>query len=185
MLFQGQEFGASTPFLYFSDLGEELSPLVGNGRAEFLTQFRSYGSADVRVTLTDPGDPETFLRCKLDFSERETHGEVYDLHKDLIQLRKSMEYSKIDGAVLGDRTLLVRYFASDGRDRILLVNLDMDLHLKSIPEPLLAPPAGCRWEVLFSSENPKYGGSGIYPPHADGDWNIPGESAIVLSPIED
>jgi maltooligosyltrehalose trehalohydrolase len=123
----------------------------------------------------------------LDFSEREQHAEVYALHKDLMRLRKSdpVFQSRIDGAVLGGRTLLVRYFAADGRDRVLLVNLDMDLHLKSIPEPLLAPPARCRWEVLFSSEDPKYGGGGAYLPDRDGDWNIPGESAILLSPVED
>ena len=187
MLFQGQEFGASSPFVYFADLGPELAELVAKGRAEFMSQFRSYGLADTRVTLADPGARETFLRCKLDFSEREQHAGIYALHKDLIQLRKSdpVFQSRVDGAVLGERTLLVRYFANDGGDRVLLVNLDRDLHFKSVPEPLLAPPQGCRWQVLFSSEHPKYGGSGVYLPDRDGDWNIPGDSATVLSPIED
>jgi maltooligosyltrehalose trehalohydrolase len=58
----------------------------------------------------------------------------------------------------------------------------MDLHLKSVPEPLLAPPQGCNWRVLFSSEHPGYGGSGIYLPNRDGEWHIPGESATLLSP---
>ncbi|HTB14361.1 MAG TPA: malto-oligosyltrehalose trehalohydrolase [Bryobacteraceae bacterium] len=187
MLFQGQEFGATNPFVYFADLGPELAELVAKGRAEFMSQFRSYGLADTRVTLADPGARETFLRCKLDFSEREQHAGIYALHKDLIQLRKSdpVFQSRVDGAVLGERTLLVRYFANDGGDRVLLVNLDRDLHFKSVPEPLLAPPQGCRWQVLFSSEHPKYGGSGVYLPDRDGDWNIPGDSATVLSPIED
>jgi len=186
LLFQGQEFAASAPFLYFSDHQPGLSKMVEKGRAEFMAQFRSFGKADVRVTLADPCDPETFKRCKLDFSDRERHAGTYALHKDLIHLRKTdpvFRAMKIDGAVLAERTFLVRYFAADGRDRILLVNLDMDLHLESIPEPLLAPPAGFRWEVLFSSEHPKYGGSGIYLPDKDGDWNIPGESATVLAPI--
>ncbi len=182
MLFQGQEFGASAPFLYFGDLGPDLAELVSNGRAEFMAQFRSYGKAHARVTLADPGDPKTFEQCKLDFSERDRHREIYALHKDLIQLRKSFG-GRVDGAVLGDRTLMIRYFAGDRQDRVLLVNLDMDLHLRSIPEPQLAPPAGSRWEVLFSTEDPKYGGSGIYLPDKEGEWNIPAESAMVLSPI--
>src|SRR4029077_7133357 len=39
MLFQGQEFGASTPFLFFADHGPELSRLVAEGRKKFLSQF--------------------------------------------------------------------------------------------------------------------------------------------------
>jgi maltooligosyltrehalose trehalohydrolase len=187
MLFQGQEFAASSPFLFFADVGCDLAKLVQKGREEFLTQFRSFGSAEARVAQTDPCDRETFLRCKLDFSERESHAEIYRLHKDLIVLRKRDPAfrGRVDGAVLGDRTWLVRYFVPDGRDRLLLVNLDIDVHLKSVPEPLLAPPQGCRWQVLFSSEDPQYGGSGVYPPDGDGDWNIPGESATVLMPVEE
>jgi maltooligosyltrehalose trehalohydrolase len=187
MLFQGQEFAASAPFTFFSDFDPKLSQLVSSGRSEFMTQFRSFGSAEVPVTLPDPGDPQTYMRSKLDFSDRERHEETYTLHKDLIRLRKAdpaFRAMKVDGAVLSERTLLVRYFVPDGRDRILLLNLDMDLLFKSIPEPLLAPPAGCRWQVLFSSEDPKYGGSGVYPPDGDGDWKLPAESATVLSPID-
>jgi maltooligosyltrehalose trehalohydrolase len=186
MLFQGQEFAASTPFQFFADHDAELSELVAKGRAEFMTQFRSFGESHVRVTLPDPGDRKTFTQCKLDFSERERHAGIYALHEDLIQLRRNdpvfSRMAKIDGAVLGDRTFVVRYFAPDGADRILIMNLDMDLHFLSIPEPLLAPPPGCRWQVLFSSEHPKYGGSGIYLPESDLGWNIPGESATVLIP---
>ena len=41
MLFQGQEFAASSPFLYFADFDQELSAAVRHGRAEFLQQFPS------------------------------------------------------------------------------------------------------------------------------------------------
>jgi maltooligosyltrehalose trehalohydrolase len=186
MLFQGQEFGSSAPFTFFSDHDPEISKLVSDGRAEFTEQFRSFGKADVRVTLPDPADSKNFEACKLDFSERESNSETYTLHKDLLQLRKNdpvfSAMPRCDGAVLGERTFVIRYFAADGKDRLLLVNLDMDLHLANVPEPLLAPPAGSRWQVLFSSEHPKYGGSGIYSPDSGGEWHIPSDSAIVLGP---
>ena len=188
LLFQGQEFAASTPFVYFSDHDPELSLLVKRGRAEFMSQFRSIGAAHSHIMLDEPCDPATFTKCKLAFSERKTHAPTYALHRDLIQLRnndpvfRAMSSVKIDGAVLGDRAFLIRYFAEDS-ERVLLVNLDIDLHLKSVPEPLLAPPRGCKWQVLFSSEDPTYGGSGIYLPGEDGEWHIPGESAILLSPV--
>jgi maltooligosyltrehalose trehalohydrolase len=187
LLFQGQEFAASTPFLFFADHDPELSLLVKRGRHEFLSQFRSIGAAHAPVALADPGDPATFAQCKLAFPERESHAGIYALHKDLIRLRKSdpvfraMSSVKVDGAVLGDRAFVVRYLAG-GNDRVLIVNLDRDLHLKSVPEPLIAPPQGCQWNVLFSSEHPDYGGSGAFLPNEPGEWNIPGECAILLSP---
>ena len=186
MLFQGQEFAASSTFQYFSDLGPDLREAVSKGRAEFMSQFRSFGEADSAVTLPAPSDRRTFVQCKLDFSERARHAEAYALHKDLMQLRgndpvfSDMPRVKLDGAVLAHRTFVVRYFAPTGNDRILLVNLDKDFQRETIPEPLLAPPAGCRWELLFSSEHPKYGGSGSRHPNRDADWCIAGESATVL-----
>ena len=58
MLFQGQEFAASAPFLYFADLEPELAAAVRKGRAEFLTQFPSVARLrTAAATLDDPGDP--------------------------------------------------------------------------------------------------------------------------------
>ena len=72
MLFQGQEFGATTPFHYFADHQPDLAKLVRDGRIEFMGQFPSV-AADraLQETLPDPAAPETFERCKLDWSEAE------------------------------------------------------------------------------------------------------------------
>ena len=86
MLFQGQEFGASTPFLYFADHEGELSSLVARGRAEFLSQFPSI-DPKLGVELPAPHARSTFEACKLDFTEREKHAETYALHRELIALR--------------------------------------------------------------------------------------------------
>jgi maltooligosyltrehalose trehalohydrolase len=86
---------------------------------------------------------------------------------------------------------VLRYFGDDGGvqgdDRLLLVNLGIDLHLDPAPEPLLAPPADSEWTTLWSSENPKYGGIGMAPldspPRDIGEnWRIPGHAAVVLKP---
>ncbi len=73
MLFQGQEFAASSPFFYFADHTPELARLVAKGRREFLHQFKSIAGGGCDPYLTDPGSAETFMRSKLDFSEREKH----------------------------------------------------------------------------------------------------------------
>jgi maltooligosyltrehalose trehalohydrolase len=67
----------------------------------------------------------------------------------------------------------------------LLVNFGVDLHLASAPEPLLAPPAGRYWRVLWSSEDPAYGGSGTPPPEAEDQWTVHGQAAIVMIPVTD
>ena len=193
MLFQGQEFGASSPFLFFADHGAELAKQIRRGRAEFLAQFPSLATPEMQQRFADPGDPDTFERCKLDHSERETHREIYDLHRDLLKLRREepvfrahRQRQGVDGAVLSPEAFLLRFFGDQndaGDDRLLLVNLGIDLHLDPAPEPLLAPPADSEWIILWSSEDPKYGGIGTPPLDiANENWRIPGHAAVLLRP---
>ena len=188
MLFQGQEFASSSPFLFFADHPPELAAAVRQGRAEFLSQFRSMATPEMQQNLPDPGDRETFERCKLDLSERERHAEVFALHCDLLRLRKEdaafsgQHRGILDGAVLGPEAFLIRFFNETSGDRLLLVNLGRDLHLDAGPEPLLAPPEERRWEILWSSESPRYGGSGTPPVETDEGWRMPGHAAVVLFP---
>jgi maltooligosyltrehalose trehalohydrolase len=190
MLFMGQEFAASAPFLYFADHEPELAGKVRRGRAEFLAQFRSIATRETRNNFPDPGAPETFERCKLDHAEREAHREVYELHRDLLRLRRGDEvYSAqepraLDGAVLGPAAFVLRYFGCDGDDRLLVVNLGPDLHLNPAPEPLLAPPAGRVWRTVWSSEDYVYGGTGTAPLETKDNWCLPGESAVALAPAD-
>ena len=191
MLFQGQEFAASSPFLFFADHHEELARAVRRGRQEFLAQFPSLTAPEVRKGIPDPADRQTFERCKLDFSERESHAEWYALHQDLLRLRRedpvfrTQGENGFDGAVLGPQAFVLRFFApdEDEGDRLLMINLGHDLRLEPAPEPLLAPPEDRRWEVVWHSEDPRYGGSGAPPPEdAEGGWRIPGHAAVVLRP---
>jgi maltooligosyltrehalose trehalohydrolase len=188
MLFQGQEFASSSPFLFFADHNPDLAKLVRVGRAKFLSQFLSIADPSARAGLPDPADPKTFERCKLDFTERELHREMYDLHRDLIRLRRedpafrAQRQRGADGAVLGPHAFLLRFFAEDGMDRLLLVNLGRDQDLGPGPSPLLAPPEGCAWAVHWSSEAPRYGGGGAAPLDRNGAFHLQGEAAVVLVP---
>jgi maltooligosyltrehalose trehalohydrolase len=64
------------------------------------------------------------------------------------------------------------------------VNFGADLNPYPAPEPLLAPLEGREWEVLWSSEDPRYGGAGTPPMETDEGWKIPGHAAVVLRPKE-
>jgi maltooligosyltrehalose trehalohydrolase len=85
MLFQGEEWGASTPFLYFTGHEEAgLALAVSEGRKR---EFAAFGWAPDEIP--DPQAIETFERSKLNWDElaREPHGEILVWHRDLIRLR--------------------------------------------------------------------------------------------------
>ena len=187
MLFQGQEFGSTRPFLYFADHDEELARAVAKGRREFLAQFPSLADPEVQQRIPDPAAPETFAACKLDWGERDRHRQLWDLHRDLLRLRRqepafaAQDLTRLFTAVLGAEAMLLRYWCASG-DRLLLVNLGTDLHLDVAPEPLLAPPRGAAWRTLWSSEDPRYGGRGTSAVETDDGFHLPGHAAVVLAP---
>jgi maltooligosyltrehalose trehalohydrolase len=195
MLFQGQEFAASSPFLFFADHKVELREPINQGRREFLSQFPSVNDPEVLSLLPLPVQQDTYERCKLDPSERSRHGEWLALHRDLLRMRRSDPVirragaSRPDGAVIAPGAFVLRYCGGEAGDRLLLVNLACDLDLRPVPEPLLAPPRDSRWEVAFSSESPRYGGNGTAPVRPHSHLHIPGESAMLLrshpGPIDD
>ncbi len=122
LLFQGEEFGASSPFMFFADISDaSVRDAIRKGRAEWLAPFLSLTEEEALTTLPAPDDPEVFARCKLDFSEREKNRQLYDLHIDLLKLRtedsrfRQQTPGGIDGAVLGTTSFVLRYFSNGGR----------------------------------------------------------------------
>ncbi len=193
MLFQGQEFAAPGPFFYFADFGGELGAKVSAGRAEFLAQFPSCATREAQAALPDACAEATFLASKIDLGlrARGRHAAAWALHKDLIALRRgdpafgSAPRERVHGAVLGPEAFALRYVGEGGaEDRLLLVNLGLELRLDAVPEPLLAPPEGAAgWHALWSSEDPRYGGHGtpvVYD--VERGFFVPGQSAVVLAP---
>jgi maltooligosyltrehalose trehalohydrolase len=86
MLFAGEEWGASTPFCYFTDHDDpELAEAVRRGRRAEIAAF-GWNPDDI----PDPQAEETFLASRLDWSERRRppHTELLDWHKKLIALRR-------------------------------------------------------------------------------------------------
>ena len=188
MLFQGQEFGATNPFLYFADHGADLMKLVREGRGKFMMQFQSIAARGAGG-MHNPCDEQAFMRSKLDHAERTRHHAIHALHRDLIALRQhdpvfsAPRRGGVDGAVLRDDAFLLRFFGVDGDDRLLLINLGAPLEFTIMPEPLLAPTTRGTWSVLWTSEDTRYGGLGLPVLSAEmNDWTIPGDCAVVLAP---
>jgi maltooligosyltrehalose trehalohydrolase len=190
MLFQGEEFGSTSPFAFFAGHSGDLAKAVHKGRGEFCAQFPDMKAAGIRA-VPDPADPDTMHRCRLDWSERDTNQEWLSLHRDLLRIRREdpvisqqrgASSCALDGAVIAPDAFCLRYFADGEGDRLLIVNLGIGLDLAPAPEPLLAPPPGKRWKMLWSSESVEYGGYGTPPLDAEGKgFRIPAQVTVLLA----
>jgi maltooligosyltrehalose trehalohydrolase len=88
MLFMGEEWGATTPFLYFTDHRDErLARAVRDGRRH---EFARFGWRPEEIV--DPQSPEAFARSKLDWGEpdRDPHRSLLEWYRSLITLRRTM-----------------------------------------------------------------------------------------------
>jgi maltooligosyltrehalose trehalohydrolase len=77
---------------------------------------------------------------------------------------------------------VLRFFGggADPEDRLLCLNLGRDLVLPTVAEPLLAPPEGAAWTLLWSSEATRYGGGGTPALDPRAGWLLPGHTALVF-----
>jgi maltooligosyltrehalose trehalohydrolase len=124
MLFQGEEWGASSPFLYFTDHRDAaLGAAVREGRRN---EFASFGWDPQRIP--DPQDPDSFLRSKLDWAERSTapHADLLSWYRRLIALRSTY---------LSDDGLVVR-----------------DVHVDDVARCVVVRSSRLLWSVNFSTE---------------------------------
>ena len=192
MLFQGQEHAATTPWRFFVDHEPSLAAAVRDGRARFVAQFPRLATPEAQAALAvraDPTTEATFLSCVLDPRDRRLDHPHVAMHRDLLRLRRDdpaftdPRREAVDGALLSDRAFVVRYAQPDPmRDRLMLVNLGPTFTAGGAPEPLLAPPATTGWRLIWSSEDPRYGGHGTPPPLTRAQLAIPARAALVLAP---
>jgi maltooligosyltrehalose trehalohydrolase len=191
MLFQGQEFGAAAVFRFFSDVGDDkLKEAIRKGRFEFLAQFPSVAEPEVQARLPVPYHRSTFEGSRLDWNDRQRHPQFYELYRDLIRLRREdarfreIKPNGVDGAVLGQRAFVLRYFAATPtEERLLVVNFGEQERFSPAPEPLLAPPDGHEWHTLWTSEAARYGGIGMSPIVDDAGWEIFAEASVALRAV--
>jgi len=196
MFFMGQEYGSTRPFVYFFDQQGEIGESLLRGRAKFLGQFESIRSIrNLTSVLAHPADPNSFKSCKLIAADR-SQQEAIQLQRffhDLLRLRRedpaiaAQRKESVDGAVLSEDCFVLRFFFTDPAecelDRLLVINFGPLLELTHIPEPLLAPPLGKQWTLLWNSEHLEYGGTSAGFPVASDGWHIAAEAAFLLAAV--
>lgn len=164
LLFQGQEWAASTPFLFFTDHNEDLGKLITKGRREEFSHFAGFSGDSV----PDPQAISTFEESKLDWAEAEQpgHREVQALYRDLLALRLNIPLIRephrdnFKAVKIEEDSIAFRYYASEGQaDLLVVVNLQGPLNFDLASQEIGRLGTGQTWEAILTTSDPAYGGS--------------------------
>ena len=103
LIFMGQEWAASTPFLYFTDLEPDLGRLVTEGRRREFKAFPEFADPAARERIPDPQAASTFEESKLKWDERNAgaHAHTLALYRELLRLRREQSALGADLATAG------------------------------------------------------------------------------------
>jgi maltooligosyltrehalose trehalohydrolase len=164
LIFMGEEWSATAPFLFFTDHNAELAPLVRDGRRKEFAKFAAFQDPERRARIPDPNDPATFQVSIPDPAEasRPPHDATLALHRRLLALRHARIIPHLPGAqalgahAVGEAAVLARWRLRDGSVLTLASNLG-------------ARAAACsaQGETLFESKADAAGalGAGALPPY--------------------
>lgn len=142
LLFMGQEWAATTPFLFFSDHGGELGSNVSKGRREEFKSFAAFADPQTRERIPDPEALSTFEASRLRWEERQRgdRARVLDLHRTMLRLRQTdvvlseaCREGGLDVRVLDGEVLEVVRRAHE-EERRLVVNFGSASRPVAVPE---------------------------------------------------
>lgn len=145
LLFMGQEWAATSPFLFFTDHNEQLGKAVTKGRRQEFKEFKGFDGE-----VPDPQAPSTFERSRLRWSELEQdpHRGVLAMYRDLLARRGDLA-TDVDTTAPNDDIVQVRR----GNEVMMVA-------LSAPTETTVSEGASIAWK----SEDPRYAGSESVPP---------------------
>ncbi len=174
LLFMGQEWAATSPFLFFCHFEPELAAQVTKGRRREFAAFNSFRTPRQRTLIPDPNREETFLRSALQWQEleMEEHRQWWLFHRNLLRLRQAKIVPLLDlirkktafYSTLGQFSLQATWPIMDGRRLELVLNLGdtalQDIHLpsgecihatgKTAEGEFILPPFFCGWYLSIT-----------------------------------
>jgi maltooligosyltrehalose trehalohydrolase len=183
MLFQGEEFAARTPFLYFCDFQGELAKAVREGRRKEFASFERFRDPAARERIPDPNAEETFLasRIQWDDATRAVHADALEHHRLLLAIRQRNIVPHIAGRshagtfeALGPAGVAVDWVLGDGARLHLRANFGA-VRLEGV-----ARPAG----IVLHGENGPPGSPAWGGPPGSPAWGGPPGSPAWGGPAE-
>ncbi|WP_224049789.1 malto-oligosyltrehalose trehalohydrolase [Arthrobacter sp. NicSoilB4] len=163
MLFMGEEYGATTPWQFFTSHPEpELGKATAEGR---IREFERMGWDP--AVVPDPQDPETFTRSRLDWAEAAEgdHARLLELYRRLIALRRSTP----ELAGLGFEDTAVAFSEADGWLRLRRGSVEVAMNFSAEPRRLAVAAASL---ALATDDGARLDG---------GQLDLPGHSAAIIS----
>ena len=190
LLFMGQEWAATTPFLYFTDHPDELGKLVTEGRRNEFRHFSGFSDAAARERIPDPQDETTFLASHLDWSEslNEPHASTLRLYQRLLALRRqepAVRCERFAAFALTESTLLLRQDAEEGPSLVAVIQMNGSSEVRLGDHECLMGLDVSLSQLLFTTEDRPFAPDS-QPPRLEfqaGELNIrfARPSAILLS----
>lgn len=182
MLFMGQEWGASSPFLYFTDHDEELGRKVVEGRRKEFAAFSTFQ----KEAVPDPQNLDTFLRSRLRWQERSdpAHKDILALYRDLITFRKgeplyqTLRREDVQAWPIGDKAVAMR-LDSPRKEYVLFIAIVLDTSLTSfrLDQEYI-------WELVVDTEASRYGGKTSVS-NSRSKVTLSGPCAVVFRGVKD
>ncbi len=188
LLFMGQEFAASAPFLYFTDHPQELGKLVTQGRRKEFGGFKAFDDARLRETIPDPQAEATFLASKLDVAERERNKGLLELYRTLLWMRREdsvlsvNDLSRTDAFAPSAEMVAVHRWR-DNAHRLLVANFGAAIEVPREWLERVEGGPGDGWVLELSTNNDRFGTSGMAP-EVDtqaGTLTMPARTAAIFS----
>jgi maltooligosyltrehalose trehalohydrolase len=179
LLFQGQEFASSAPFMFFTNHEPGLGRLVSHGRRQEFAAFRAFADPAVRAAIPDPQSTDTFERSRLDHREAEVGigRTIWELHRELLRTRRedpvlqAYRRERLPLATTARQRSLVVTLDAGGARRWLVANFGEQLRLRLDGEVE---------RVLLFTEDARFGGLAT-PPVIEGDTVlVPRHSGALL-----
>jgi maltooligosyltrehalose trehalohydrolase len=164
MFFMGQEWAASSPFLYFTDHHDELGKGVTEGRRKEFAEFSEFRDPAKRARIPDPQALATFTNSRLDWTEphRQPHLETLRLYRDFLRFRKANLTDRRRGRwqieQVSPQAIAIRYQREKEGDILIVAQLVANDITLELANELLAPAKGRAWEFIISTNEPIYGG---------------------------
>jgi maltooligosyltrehalose trehalohydrolase len=162
LLFMGQEWAASSPFLFFTDHHSDLGRRVTQGRRREFRHFSAFTDPKVRETIPDPQALATFEASRLDWSERQRppHDGVLRLYQELLRLRHTEPALQATGrdsyavTAAGESAVALLRKAPDRSS--LLVLCQMRQGGRIAPGDLALPQKEASWQLILSTEDSSF-----------------------------
>jgi maltooligosyltrehalose trehalohydrolase len=164
MFFMGQEWAASSPFLYFTDHHDELGKGVTEGRRKEFADFSDFRDPAKRALIPDPQALTTFTASKLDWTEleRQSHRGMLQLYRDFLRFRQANLADRRRGHWQVDQVspsaIAIRYRRKSAGNILIVAQIMETEAVIELKNDLLRLAKGRAWKLVLSTNDPIYGG---------------------------